>query len=356
METEKPVPFMPVATPAPQAKERDFGIDCFRFVSLLTIFVFHIYRFPIDDVFLSNFLSFCVGIVAVGSTLGRKASGKKYSYWEYMWRRVKLIVFPPYIFFISIWLLTLVCPFPIVMRRFYSNHLVLNGYIWVIKGYFLMYALSPVFDKLDRRTSSHLRYYLYILLISSILEIVSLLLMVSFQPWPMLKTFYQYQIGVYLQFPMVHGFFLRVLSLNYSQYWTLFCSLMVYLTVFCVGFLTLGLNPHPEEYKTRLCNYCYAYALAASMISYRLIPLYERIFTTLKLESMVSFVSAHSLWIYLYQILFLAIEPTALPFFLRFSLLVSYIYCATYFQCSVVQYVSTFLPPAVATNFRLIMG
>lgn len=336
--------------------KRDLGVDNFRFVSLLVNFFFHVEPFSVSHPYVFYLLSCNIGLVVVGSALGSRMSENKFSYFPFLWKKVKVLIFPPYIFFFLLWCFTFVVPVLAFDKRFFFKHLVLDGYLWMIKGYVLLHAVSPFVKKLHQRTKSHLRWYLGVFLVSACVECFNWCVRHTLSDATFIGRAYQYQCGIFLQFPVVYAFFLRVPDLSYTQYWRLFLSLMLVILVSSWGLFFTGRSPHPGHYKYPFTLFYFSYGISAAMVSYRLIPLYKFIFSSLRMMNIVHFVSSHSLWAYLYHIVFIVLRPMGVPIIIRYFMLLVFSFSLAYFQSRVVRIAACHLQPSIGRSLVLMMG
>lgn len=345
-----------VSNSLPSQRKRDFSIDAFRFVSLLCIFFSHSSYPKKDYGFISIFIGFDVALLNAGCALGSKQSLTKRSYWPYLWKKIKGICIPPYVYLFCVWVVNLFLPMPFSTPMFFRLHIRLYGYLWTIRGYVLIYAMSPLINAYCGRQKSHVHYFFSIGLVSVLLPVVFNTIQALLSSVPRLENLFYYNLGLIFLFPMMHAYFLRVPELTYTQFWRLFVTLMGITISIMLTLQWKGKNIHPCAYRLPVSILFCTYGLSAAMISYRLTPLYEYIFSFLGIKPIVSFVSSHSMWVNLHHITFKLMAKDEASILQKWFMISATSICFTYLQSRIVEKIASRVRPSVATNLRLILG
>jgi len=335
---------------------RNLSTDTFRFISLLLIFLDHS-TYPREYyVFFIPFIGFDTVLVNAGSALGSRASRTKHPYRPYLWRKIKCIVIPVYIYLFTVWMVNIFSPMPFCITPFFHTLVRLFGFLWIIRGYFLIYAVSPFIIEYHQKETSHMRYYCTVGLASVLLTVTYNFILKQISNLPLLHRLFENNIGICFLFPVMYACFFRVPDLSYTQYWRLFFALISITISIMLAYQWKGENYHPRfSQETVGIHYC-TYGLSAAMVYYRLSPLLLRIILSLAMEKIATFTSSHSMWVYLHHITFQSIARDETSLFHKWFILSTAAICLTYLQSRAVEVIASRVRPSVAANLRLILG
>lgn len=349
--------FLTGATTQPQV-QRDLTLDFFRFFSLMAIFFRHTPFLSGKCRTLFLFVTFNVVLLIMGSALGARISNSKLPYKVYILEKIKAVAIPAYIFSTVA---------HISKVYFYSNSypvvgtedlLFLMGFFWFVRGYLLIYSCVPLVKYVSNSIKSHRRYYLVLIMITEVLRI--------FNQW-MFDAFPNHRYGVwgftdnftnYCYFPIMFAWFFRIPDLTAREYWLLF-SVSLSLLLFYLGCyieFVPGSPLHPDSYKGNMRPPYIYYGYTMSLLIYSAATPMKQAFTFLHLDSVATFVSSHSLWMYLWHLCFLNIIPPSVPICLSFMVLVSTSFVMTKMQSEIIKIISIYVSPNVARNLRIIFG
>ena len=141
--------------------ERDERIDILRFIGLAMVIFAHVN--PPDLLF--QLRDFDVPLMVIVSALSFGLSySPQHSYKSYLWKRIKRLVFPVWIF-LSIYFTAEYIVFPesleLNLQTIMSSYMLTSGigYVWIIRVFLLVALLSPLIFYIHKNTDSNLRYF-----------------------------------------------------------------------------------------------------------------------------------------------------------------------------------------------------
>lgn len=293
-------------------------IDFLKFVGLTGIIIAHVGA----PNWLKMTRSFDVPLMVIlSSILGcnsyKKYDGKKRGLFNYYSCRIKRLVFPTWIFLVFYFLLCLVVTKKPYSAKFYIASFCLTrygiGYVWVILMYLYSAMLTPLYSKIGFSVKSTW----YLLIVYVIYEIAFFYKIGTDNK--LIDTTFYYIIP--------YGGVLTYLGYNYNQIrrkWIIvalsfsaFISLMIYYWVKMGSFQRVEILKYPPR--------CY-YLSFGIAVSYILLIACERNDLKVYQNPIVTYISKHSMWIYLWHILVLALyEYTKLPAIWYIKLIVVYL-------------------------------
>lgn len=357
MEGPTSVPAPMVVTPLPHApSKRDVGVDYYRFLALLTIFIRHLPGVPFSDGFINCVFAFNVVAVIMGSALGSRLSTTPRTYKTYMWGKVKAILFPAYIYTFFGYLLYLWTGFPLLT---YESMVFLEGYFWFVRGYMLIYACSPIIVRMHKETSSHLKYFLKVFAVNLVFELINEVILYNLDFRSDWGQFYGNNITNYCYFPVYFAAMYRLPDLNRKQYWSFFVFCVVSLGVLTLKHIYLNSDTPcaPHYHKSPMDSTYGFYGIACSMVLYAGVPVYKKVFPIVGMDDAASFFSSHSMWIYLHHLEFIHVAREDMGWFVQFLILLLCAAGATKIQSTFVARLATRVKsPTVVRNMKIILG
>lgn len=279
-------------------KERDIEIDILKFIGLVGLIASHTFT----DNLILQIRSFDVNLLVIISAylVDRSQNNHSMTYYDYCKKRVKRLLFPTWIF-ITIYLIANIC-FKFqeyTIKQIVRSYLLLNnsiGYVWIIYVYLICAVIMPFLIRIE--TSSIYAKAVYIVgnLIYLCLASVS--------------DSYVYQLVVL--YPIAYGLisFLGILISRDERALTDFImisGLLIFALNAIVLYKSTGKFIVTGEYKYPPRLYYLSYSLSISILLFRFRSVLMQIVTTIRMTKVVTFVSKHSLWIYLWHILALQI-------------------------------------------------
>lgn len=282
--------------------QRDLYIDFLRFIGISLIILAHV-EAPSG---ITQFRSFDVPLMVFVSGLSFSTKGG--GFWKYVWKRVKRLCIPVYLFLTI--LFTAVIGAGIVglknpwgWDQIAGTYLLLNepsiDYVWIIRVFLMMSIIAPPLYPLVAKMNMHK----FILVLFLILGIQGLLVKSSnYIHIPALATFYReyflYVIGYSI--PLMLGLRLKNATsqeLRVTVYYAIF-ALIAGILVYELQ--TTGPIVISPFYKYPPHGYFILYGACVSVILWAGKPLLQNIIMPGK--TVISFIGANTMWIYLWHI------------------------------------------------------
>ena len=125
--------------------QRDERIDLLRFIGLAMVVLAHVY----PPFIVAQLRNFDVPLMVLVSALSFSASVKQESYGQYVWARVKRLVFPVWLFLALYFAMQWAFAFPVALPSAREPLLVPLvcidgiGYVWVIRIFLLVALIGP---------------------------------------------------------------------------------------------------------------------------------------------------------------------------------------------------------------------
>lgn len=282
--------------------QRDVKFDGLRTIGLLAIILAHVG----PPAWLFQLRNFDVPLMVLvsGAVYGLSGTHKKYG--EYIWGRILRLLAPTWMFLILFFLLSFVMGKGFSTNTIVSSFALLSGigYVWIIRVFILVAIIAPFFVYLYRKITNKVIYLLVVVAVFVFYTLLHHLYVSSvfLQHITLADFIFQNVIFYMLPFGCIAGLGIYLLHATKK-------SIISLLAIFTGVFAVLGFayGPHgfvpTQAYKYPPQLYYLSYALAASLVLYLLsfTTTFQKIFSTRAMK----FISASSLWIYLWQIFFL---------------------------------------------------
>lgn len=281
---------------------RNEKIDLLRFIGLSMIIFAHVDPPSI----LFQLRNFDVPLMVLVSGMSFGFGYKNESYVHYLWKRIKRLVFPVWIFLTfyfgailllrpSIQLLNLKT---LVDSYFFVEGI---GYVWIIRVFLLVALVSPPIYFINNKVKSDSKYLLILFTAFLCYESVRFLTIsyanVSISQAVLLTVFY------IIPYSFVFALGLRLPALNYKK------NLLI-IAFFSSAFVAIGIElwmrsrgfVQTQDYKYPPSLYYLAYAMSASIFIWVFSGQIWKVVESAKVKGFVLFVAQNSLWIYLWHI------------------------------------------------------
>lgn len=137
---------------------RDEKIDMLRFVGLSMIILAHMGAPP----WLWQLRNFDVPLMVLASGMSFGLSYNGESYASYVWKRIKRLVFPVWLFLTAYFLLLATTGWPIPLSQaegITRSYWLVSGYSWIIRVFLLVSLVAPALWVWHRQTRSQTRYW-----------------------------------------------------------------------------------------------------------------------------------------------------------------------------------------------------
>lgn len=308
---------------------RDDRIDILRFVGLAMIIFAHVG--PPGVLFQLRNFDVPLMVLLSGMSFGLSFKSNE-SYREYIWKRIKRLVFPVWIF-LSIYFFAQFIFNPasdeLNIRTILTSYTLVSGigYVWIIKVFLLVALVSPFLYAWHTKTQSNLRFFLTLasyLLLYEILRHLSLPhIQEGFGKIVSLVIFY------IIPFSIVFTVGIRMLRMSKTQLLTLSLGNFGVLIFFGIHLFTQEGKVIPTQtFKYPPSIYYLSYALFVSGILWAYSEQISSITDRLKIKRIIIFSANNSIWIYLWHIPLIKVINTnfALKYFLVFLVAIAIMY------------------------------
>ena len=340
---------------------RDHKIDLLRFIGLAMIILAHVGPPRI----LHQLRNFDVPLMVMVSGMSFGLAFKeKETYLQYVWRRIKRLLFPVWIFLtIYFFFLYTFRPSVVNLHRELNFETIINsyfliwgiGYVWIIRVFLLVALVAPFIYLHHKNTKIDSIYLMQLLFFLLVYEIC------RYSSMPYISDGFGKQLSLVV-FYVVPYSLLFALGLRIPQFPSRSNSILLWLFLICfillafLFWLNTGNFVPTQKFKYPPSIYYLSYATSVSIFlwifSDSLLKILEKN-TTIK--NIVLFIAKNSIWIYLWHILF--VETLHTDFVLKYILVFFLSTCITFFQ---VWLVNSILIPKTSsaklkTNFKTIL-
>jgi len=294
-----------------------------------------------DDSIIFQIRNFDVPLMVLISGISFKLSYKNNNnYFKYVWKRIKRLVFPVWIFLFFFFITTnFIFPNKFSSKQIITSFLLLSGigYVWIIRVFLLVALVAPLLFKMDKKITSNIRFF-------SIL-IVSLLLFECLR----INTYNYFQSNNYLKiisnilfyiipYSLIYLLGIRIFNLQKDYIIKIFIICLVTFTYFgSVLFFNENKFIPTQVYKYPSSTYYLSYALSVSLFLW----IYgDYIWTKLndKIKQFTLFIASHSIWIYLWHIPFIfIINTTDVNYFIEYLFVLFFAISITFLQVYILE-------------------
>lgn len=310
---------------------RDCRIDILRLIALIGIVIAHIG--PSD--FVMQLRNFDVPLMVILSAISFSLSYRKENYIKYCWKRVKRLIVPTWIF-LSIYFL--IFEEDDIITIITSYLLIWGiGYVWIIRVFFLTSVAAPLLYKFNNIVQSNKKFLIVIFLLFVVSEGLILLSTNLVASNLIART-------LFISYPylIIFLFGLRVPSLTKSE---MVKTILFYAVLFLAFGVILALISDriilTSEYKYPPRLYYIVFSFMGSLILY---AMSDKIVTLINkfpqyIEYPLYWLSQHTLWIYLWHIIFVEYVKIYGSSFVRFIVVFCGASVLTYLQCLCLKYI-----------------
>ena len=278
-------------------QDRKYYVDVMKFIGICCLFFAHVKGPEV----LENIRGFDVPMMVILSGFLAVSSFEKVGNLSYIWKRAKRLVIPTWIFLIVFYLCMMasgqnVNPADVLKSFLFQRDCGLAGGVWIIWVYLICAVLAPLLKKgmerswfLPAAIAVLIAYEAVVALVPNLTD-VRILYYSAFTIIP---------YGVIL----LLGMYLNKLDTS-KRIILLVCVAAVH--VILVGYYVLRNGDYQliSQYKYPARTYYLSYGLSITII---LMEVLQKIENKLPRIKLITFVSKHSLWIYLWQIMMLTI-------------------------------------------------
>ncbi|QEY16078.1 acyltransferase [Cellvibrio sp. KY-GH-1] len=293
---------------------RNIQIDILRALGLAMIILAHIS----PPAVIQQMRNFDVPLMVLISGMAFGLSFKQEAYNHYLWKRIKRLVFPVWIFltgyFATLALLDLDIE-TLSARKIIRSYLLIDGigYVWIIKVFLLVALVSPLIHRFHKATSSNKVYFSYLSLAFVGYEIARLLSQDFFntEPGKIVEAISHYLIP----YSLVFAIGLRLPSLQRDEVlWSAAICLLLFVSVALYLFIQTGGFVPTQTHKYPPTLYYFSYALGIALIAWVLSESVQRLLDKVTLlKAITLFIAQNSIWIYLWHIPFVKVATGPFP-------------------------------------------
>tara|TARA_R110000744_G_scaffold375905_1_gene489747 strand:+ start:2810 stop:3748 length:939 start_codon:yes stop_codon:yes gene_type:complete len=284
----------------------------------------------------------------------------KLNYPNYIWKRVKRLVFPVWIFLTFLFSVALfLFPEEITVEKIISSYLFLSGigYVWIIRVFLLVALAAPFLLYINGKFKSNKKFLIF-LLISFVIYDISQTIIHNFNNESFALELFDAIVFYLIPYSLIYLLGIRAMNLTKPEFLKIIIfSGITFLGIGLYLYIEKGIFIYTHDYKYPISSYYVSYALMAALpfwlfgdLIWKQIPI--------KIKPFILFVSQNSIWIYLWHIPFIRITEK-----IHFNLIVEYlgVICLatliTYVQTIIVEqiFVPLFKNEKMKKNIRIIL-
>ncbi|MBD1866778.1 acyltransferase [Cyanobacteria bacterium FACHB-471] len=323
---------------------RNEKIDFLRFIGLSMIILAHVK--PPEILF--QLRNFDVPLMVIVSGMSFGLVFREEPYLHYVWKRVKRLVFPVWIFLTLYLGACWAFDIPVANLSFIAKSYLLVGgieYLWIIRVFLFIALIAPLIAVLNRRVHSN-KKYLAILGVFLLIYEVAKYSILPYADEGIGK-------GVYLLVSYVCPYlFLFALGLRIpnlkakTNHQLIVISLAIFISLSAFLAFHAGEFVDTQKYKYPPSIYYLSYAVFVTVLLWHVSePLWDFVKENTGVRNLVLFVAQNSIWLYLWHIPL--IEAVQKNFATKYLLIYAISILITYIQTSLVIFV---LLPRVSSN------
>lgn len=279
-------------------RERDIGIDVLKFIGLIGLIASHTFT---NNVIL-QIRSFDVNLLVIISAYlaDKNQSNENISYYGYCKKRVKRLLFPTWIFITIYLIINAGFKFQeYSVVQILRSYLLLNnsiGYVWIIYVYLICAMVMPFLRKI--KTDK---------LYTKVIYIVGIVIYLC-----LTRITNNYWFQLIVLYPIIYslisftGIFLSRNEKRFSLL-IMIVGIIIFSAYAIMLYKSTGKFIVTGEYKYPPKLYYLSYSLSISIFLFGLKNKLLRLADAIKITRLISFISKHSLWLYLWHILALQI-------------------------------------------------
>ncbi len=338
-----------------QTHQRDERIDLLRFIGLAMVILAHVY----PPMWVAQLRNFDVPLMVLVSALSFSASVKQESYGQYVWARVKRLVFPVWLFLTLYFAVQWAFAYPHVLPdadKILRSYTMIDGigYVWVIRVFLLVALLAPFIYRFHQRTPENSQYFRVLVLWYLAYEVAVNMILPEISG--ISRTILRNTLFDAVPFALLFALGLRIPAMTKSEqlrFFTLFSA--VFLLLAGWFFWQQGSFQRTQSFKYPPQHYYLAYALMCAFLLWLLAEPVLRGLRRSRLIGFVLFAGSNSIWIYLWHIFFLQIIE--LSWGPKYLLVFACSAVVTWIQVSLIQrfWLPKVVNPATKRNIRALL-
>ncbi len=282
---------------------RNQQIDLLRFIGLAMIILAHVE--PPNLIF--QLRNFDVPLMVLVSGMSFGLAFKRESYLQYVWKRVKRLIFPVWIFLTVYFFILFMLKSSLEdlsYQTIFDSYFFMDGigYVWIIRVFILVALVAPFIYFCDENIESNNRYFLNLLLVLLIYEGC------RYYSMPYITEGFGKHIslvGFYLiPYSLLFAFGLRFRRINDREmHRLLMFFIMCFLGLMILLWYQTGSFVQTQDYKYPPSIYYLSYALMVFIIIWIFSgKICKKAAKSTIISNSILFIAKNTIWIYLWHI------------------------------------------------------
>lgn len=269
--------------------------------------------------------NFDVPLLVIVSGMAFHLSHNCVSYSAYVWKRIKRLIFPTWIFLTFYFLILFVSgsnSSDLTFKTIAGSYLLLQGigYVWIIRVFFLVALVAPLISSADKMIKSNMLYLIMLLLLFGIYEVCRYYLTPYMQNG--FFKFLSQQFFYLFPYSLIFAFGVRISKLAVTT--KSFLGVVFFVVFFGSAlffYFQMGHFVSTQYYKYPPSAYYLLYALFVSIfLDLASQKMWAVIRTKTQIKNVILFISQNSIWIYLLHIPF--VKLLQMNFVLKYCIVV----------------------------------
>jgi peptidoglycan/LPS O-acetylase OafA/YrhL len=269
-------------------------------------------------------------VIVSGALFYYSSSNKHYSFWEYLKLRIIRLIAPVWFFLVFFFVSAYVISFlegenyPFSLKKILGSFLLLDGigYVWIVRVFILVAAISIFLLKLQRYLASDSRFLSAIFAFYILYELLFLILDLQVEGYPISMFVLDKYLFYIIPYGCLFGLGITLPRMSRKTVLSfLIASLLLFLIFVVYYYYQTGHFVPTQHYKYPARIYYLSYGIFMSLLTFIVVSELCNIHKIHKnyefLMRFIIFVSSASLWIYLWHIFFLQCQKL---FIYRFQL------------------------------------
>ncbi len=309
----------------PDLSIRDIRFDILRIIGLFCIILAH--TNPPSLIFQLRNFDVPLMVIISGAVFGMTSMKKNYTFYSYLRQRIPRLLLPTWafliFFFVFYFLLFSIkgLDYPFSFRYILSSFALISGigYVWIIKVFILATITGPFFLNIHKSINNSSKYF-FLLLSFYILYELSYFYYKDTNI-KLVDFFIKNYVFYIIPYGLLFGLGLRLPTLN-QKFLNIIISIVIILFILLAYYYNSDHFIPTQLFKYPPRMYYLSYAIGVSLILYSFLN-YKYIKITS--NNAITFISSSSLWIYLWQILFLFVLPQWINNFIFKFIIISFL-------------------------------
>lgn len=251
--------------------------------------------------------NFDVPLMVLVSGMSFGIAFKDESYFHYLWKRVKRLIFPVWVF-LTIYFISLYLYRPsaddLSLQTILSSYFLFGGigYVWIIRVFILVAVIAPFIYLIDKNLKSNGPYLVTLFCVFISYELLRYLSM------PYTKDgvgkYFSLVFFYIIPYSILFAFGLRIPKIHTKTNLIIsLCSMITFIAIATFLWFLTGVVIPTQNYKYPPSIYYFSYAITVSILLWRV---GDEAWKTIEKSSVstniITFIAQNSIWIYLWHI------------------------------------------------------